>query len=162
MVDSVAAQESAVTRLRDAVTTQFDELNLVLSDFTSVAQFREYFDSVKDSITASDVLELMQAGNALAVLIDQEAQLAEVRTASMAEQINAAEEMFDAYIAIRTQANALAGSIQNDIFKLSGNSATDLRSRLRVGGYDEQLDVVDQLREQILSCLLYTSDAADE
>lgn len=151
VVDSVAAQESAVVRLRDAVTTQFDGLNLVLSDFTSVAQFREYFDSVKDSISASDVLELMQAGNALAVLIDQEAQLAEVRTASMAEQINAAEEMFDAYIAIRTQANALAGSIQNDIFKLSGNSATDLRSRLRVGGYDEQLDVVDQLREQILN-----------
>ncbi len=151
VADSAQAQQNVVERLRTAVGDQFAAINLTLSDFTSVNAFRDHFDQVKNSLEATDVLKLVQAGNALALLIEQEEQLVQVRAASMAEQLASAQEMFDTYKSIRTQATALAGTIQNDIYKLTGNSATDLRSRLRSGTFDEQLDVVDQLRSQILA-----------
>lgn len=151
VADSAQAQQNVVERLRTAVGDQFAAINLTLSDFTSVNAFRDHFDQVKNSLEATDVLKLVQAGNALALLIEQEEQLVQVRAASMAEQLASAQEMFDTYKSIRTQATALAGTIQNDIYKLTGNSATDLRSRLRTGTFDEQLDVVDQLRSQILA-----------
>lgn len=151
VADTAAAQQNIVSRLRTAVADQFTQLNIVLSDFTTVAQFRDYFESVKDTIDAVDVLKLVQAGNALALLIDQEAQLNEIRSASMTEQLSSAEDLLDAYKAARAQATALAGTLQNDIFKLSNTPAVDLRSRLRVGTSDEQLEVIDQLRQQILA-----------
>ncbi|HDZ10027.1 tape measure protein [Pseudohongiella sp.] len=142
---------NVTTRLRSAVTEQFDALNLSLDDFTSVAQFREYFDSVKQSLDAVNVLELVQAGNALALLIEQEKELADVRAQAMAEQIEAASDLVDEYRFLRTQAARVAGDIHNDIFKLTGNGAVDLRSRLRTGPLDEQLESVDALRQEILA-----------
>ena len=151
VADSAQAQQNVVERLRTAVGDQFAAINLTLSDFTSVNAFRSHFDQVKNSLEATDVLKLVQAGNALALLIEQEEQLAQVRSASISEQLASAQELFDAYKSIRAQATAMAGTLQNDIFKLTGNSATDLRSRLRTGTFNEQLDVIDQIRSQILA-----------
>ncbi|WP_339859136.1 tape measure protein [Pseudohongiella acticola] len=142
---------NVTTRLRSAVTEQFDALNLSLDDFTSVAQFREYFDSVKQSLDAVNVLELVQAGNALALLIEQEKELADVRQVAMAEQLEAVSDLVDEYRFLRTQVASVAGDIQNDIFKLTGSGAVDLRSRLRTGPLDEQLESVDALRQEILA-----------
>jgi tape measure domain-containing protein len=142
---------NVTTRLRSAVTEQFAALNLSLDDFTSVAQFREYFDSVKQSLDAVNVLELVQAGNALALLIEQEKELADVRAQAMADQLEAVSELVDQYRFVRTQAARVAGDIQNDIFKLTGSGAVDLRSRLRTGPLDEQLESVDALRQEILA-----------
>lgn len=142
---------NVTTRLRSAVTEQFDALNLSLDDFTSIDQFREYFDSVKQSLDAVNVLKLVQAGNALALLIEQEKELADVRQVAMAEQLEAVSDLVDEYRFLRTQASRVAGDIQNDIFKLTGNGAVDLRSRLRTGPLDEQLESVDALRQEILA-----------
>jgi len=153
--ESVADQSQVMInttqRLRSAVTEQFQALNLSLDDFSSVSQFREYFDSVKQTLDAADVLKLVQAGNALALLIDQEQELADVRAQALSEQLDAIEEISDQYRFLRTQASRMAGDIQNDIFRLTGTGAVDLRSRLRTGPLDEQLETVAALRQEILA-----------
>ncbi|MDX1491273.1 MAG: tape measure protein [Pseudohongiellaceae bacterium] len=150
VADSAEVQEDVVDRLKTAVTQQFEDLDLSISDFTSIDDFKDYFDEVKDTLNATDLLKLVQAGNALALLIQQEEQLAEVRSESMSDQIDSVEDLLDTYKSVRTQANALAGTIQNDIYRLTDAPATDLRSRLGTGSFEDQLDVVEQLRIQIL------------
>lgn len=151
VADSAQTQQNVVDRLRTAVGDQFAAINLTLSDFSSIDAFRDHFDDVKNSLEAVDVLKLVQAGNALALLIEQEEQLGQVRNDAIAQQRESAQDLFDAYKSIRSQATALQGTLQNDIYKITGTGATDLRSRLGTGTFDEQFDVIDQLRTQILA-----------
>ncbi|MDO9475870.1 MAG: tape measure protein, partial [Pseudohongiella sp.] len=112
---SVAEQsdsmQNMVTRLRTAVSDQFAAMNLALNDFTSMSQFREYFESVKQTMDAVQLLDLLQAGNALALLIEQEKELALVRQQAMNEQIAAVKTLVDQYQWIRTQSQAVAGAL---------------------------------------------------
>lgn len=150
VADSAQFQEDTVNRLRTAVGNQFTELGLELANFGTINQYRDHFEELRGTMEATDVVKFIQAGNALSLLIEQESQLARVRTASMAEQLATAEGLYDEYSAIRSQAQALNGTIANDIYGLRGANVVDLRAQLNTGNFSEQIDAVNRLRQAIL------------
>lgn len=144
-VESVAWEEQGLSesigRLRNAVSKQFSDLGLVLEDF-DLPTFKTHFDAVKDSLNDVDVVELIRAGNALAVLVAQEKELADVRE----EMFKDVKDILNDQAKVADSVRTLTGSIRSDILELSG--VTELFPV--TGTPDDQLEALENLHDQIM------------
>lgn len=133
--------EESVGRLRNAVSAQFSDLGLVLESF-DLLTFKQHFEDVKESVDAVELVNLIRAGNALALLVEQEKELAEVREKSY----SVVNDLIKTQSKHAAEARTVAGSLADDLAELSG--VFDLPEIS--GSVSERLSAIDTLREHYL------------
>lgn len=135
------ALEASTTRLRNAVTQQLSELGLDINSL-NLTTFKAHFDSVKDSVSPDELVNLLRAGNALAQLTEQEKKLADVREKAF-EDI---EEMLKEPARTASSLRTLLASIRSDMYELQG--VTPLFEV--TGTIDEQMQAIEDLHDQVM------------
>ena len=133
--------ESSVERLRNSVTKQFTDLGLDINDF-DLTTFKTHFESVKDSVSPSELVNLIRAGTALADLVEQEGKLADARERAYDDL----EELLSQPTRTASSLQTLMASINSDLYELQG--VTPLFEV--TGTVDEQMDAIEQLRDQVM------------
>jgi len=136
--------------------------------------FRAQFEAVQGSLAPDDLVAWLEAAGAIALVTDLEKNLADVRENALIDGVLdgmvgafrlAAGELGAIHASLTAQISATRGSVSQSIARVLGTdvlSIDDMRAQLGVGSVEDQIGIVNGLRDAIVSRYDVEAQAAEQ
>ena len=136
---TISKGDSTIVQMRETVTDQFFALGLDINDFDTIEQFHHYFDNIKDPLAPEKMLDLLQAGKALDLLINQEQQLVELAF----QEIEFIALMIDSIVGLINSEH----NVDRELVSLREKIAAEMALISVIRQSDKSMETLDQLAQ---------------